>query len=378
MNKETLNALYEKYFCPEGRMKRRLFCINFFATFCAVTAIQIVFILLFVLVVSGISLLDPSLLEEGSPVFFALFILYIVLDLLIAIPLYTGMFIVLRAAMRRWHDIGHGDVKFALYFYIVPVLFSVGVFAAGFIIAALRSSSFGMADVETDSVWMFVVVSWCLVLLYGLGLFLYLCCKGSDPSDNAYGTVEGGYHMMPEIRTRPRESISIWRSIFRTQGRLNRKRFIFGTLAVSLLQMGVALLLFIFLFVFSNQVESLVVPWFIAFLATFFLLPMGLYMQRMQDVGKSPLLWSIPAVLTFAVLSVALMIVKDAPPMGNGMELNGMTAFFIGCAVYYLFYALYVTLLGAYLFYAPGEEGENQYGLNPLVPVTLQEDESTT
>lgn len=350
-------------------MKRRLFFLHVVLTLCAVSAVQIFFYIVFFGSVFGLSLLNPSLLEEGSPLLILFLPLYFLVEICMMVPQYLGMFILLRAALRRWHDIGHGDLKFVLYFYIVPVVSMLGIMLVSVCLAMLQHKTLDSAAGQ-DTMGIAIAASFGIILLYMLGLFLYLACKPSEPLDNAFGTVEGAYHMRSEIRTRPRVFISIWQSIFRAEGRLNRKRFIFGLLAVSILQMGIVFILSLPACFFHENLEPFIMPLAVLFLALCFLLPMRLFMQRLRDVGKSPLLWSIPAVLTVVILSMLVwLVIRQASPVGRGAWMQGENIILFACIVYYFICVVYMTLMSAYLFFAPGDAGENAYGENPLVPV---------
>ncbi|BEU86551.1 hypothetical protein TAMA11512_00150 [Selenomonas sp. TAMA-11512] len=367
MNRETLNKLYERWLCPEGRMKRSLFLCNFFGTLGAAAVAQGIGIavLMLLMVFLGVEdVQDASDYVDGLDS--VLYVVFILLGVICVLPTILGFYSLVRTCMRRWHDIGHGDKSFLCFFVYIPVLLFMVLCVLSFMILIVAAISAAAIQMFGEDRNLTIAAMTALILLGGLGcyhaaLLLYLCVRKSEMRDNAYGTLESRGRMMPEIRTRPAESISLIRAFLRVKGRLNRKRFVFGILLAGFLGLPVQLILMGF------HVDE--TGWGAAVtMILAMLLPIGLYMQRLQDVGKSPLWWAVPTGIAcvvwvaFAGMDIFMLLALEEAPEPSWAE--------VLCVAYMIFYYLYDTFLGTYLYFAPGDEGENAYGADPLVRVS--------
>ena len=167
-----LQNIYEKFFCPEGRLSRRYFLMM-------IAGFLLSFVLLLGLLVAA--------KETDSTVIGIISFIFVFIIVL--------MFLLLKYVyeLRRWHDIGH-DEKTYLKVCIYPTIF-LGVVRG--VLVVLKS---------VEALYLLNFVSF----IYVAGLVLYICCHSGDKEMTTYGPWESRNSLHPYIPERPTESIPFW------------------------------------------------------------------------------------------------------------------------------------------------------------------------
>ena len=274
--------------------------------------------------------------------------------LLVSLPLALLLLIFLRAAMRRWHDLGHGDTTWLLA-VICPL-----------IIIALA------AEVRTLLVYIgvplllgvgadhFLLKSflpyWSTALAFLLLLHIYLFFAEGEFSSNTSGSPESAEALRPYIAERPTEDYPFFLRMIQLKGRMNRKRFL---LRLLFLLFFIAMLVFVVL----ETAERLPPPLSrdLALYGTSIacalaaILPFGIVVQRLHDIGRSAWLASVPLVLTLAFIGCLTFFGGD--PRTLAQEPFGIE---IIIAAFVL--QIYQVFLLATLVFVKGSVTTNDYG----------------
>lgn len=369
--------IFENWLTPEGRLGRRLYRRH-------ILSFGLVLLVLFFVAAVFLAGLFQGF-YEGRALPDETTALAIVLIALLAFcaPLVLSLYVFFCASLRRWHDVGRDDRSF-LWCVVYPVvLIEVSGLAyqklqgmrqsGGYFI--LSGDRYAVAVQQMQDADLLIALTICLFLL---GWVAFLFVRDGEARDNAFGTRESAERVAPEITERPRKEMPMLSSVFRYRGRLNRKRFILRALYVS-----VPFVLFLLVFdsvpwqdvayyLLGFRVDSFEVALPGAFRSVvtleaaislvyslFFLYCMlGLFVHRLHDLGLSGCWIAIPS---------AGKAVLDGWHMLNAQTMTAEQATYYTASLF--LYALYQSLLTAYLVFAKGDGAVNRYGENSLMHI---------
>ena len=343
-----LQGLFEKWLSPEGRMGQKLFILHLIGSLLAAAGLAAL--------VTGVTAAVLSWLGAGRPMpseNISLAAAFAAL-LLISVPLALLLLVFLRAAMRRWHDLGYGDTTW-LSAVICPLLLLALAEEARLLLLFLGLPP--LLGVAPDHLLLKSALPYggaALTLL--ILLHLYLLFAEGDFSSNASGSPESADELRPYIAERPKEDYPFFLRMIQLKGRMNRKRFL---LRLLFLLFFVSLLVFVVL----ETAERLPQPLgsLVALYGTSVscalaaILPIGIVTQRLHDIGRSGWLASVPLALTLAFIGCLAFFGGD--PRILAREPFGLEIIAAAFAL-----EIYEVFLLAALVFVKGSVTVNNYG----------------
>ena len=347
-----LQGLFEKWLSPEGRMGQKLFLLHFIGSMFAavVLAALIMGATAAVLTWLGAGRPMPSENISLAAAFAAI--------LLISVPLALLLIVFLRAAMRRWHDLGYGDTAW-LIAVICPLM--ILALAEECRILLLFLGLPPLLGVAPDHLLLKSALPYggaALALL--ILLHVYLIFAEGEFSSNASGSPESAADLHPHIAERPKEDYPFFLRMLQLKGRMNRKRFL---LRLLFLLFFVSLLVFVVL----ETAERLPQPLgnLVALYGTSVscalaaILPIGIVTQRLHDIGRSGWLAGVPLALTLAFIGCLAFFGGD--PRLLAREPFGLEIIAAAFAL-----EIYEVFLLAALVFVKGSVTVNNYGESTL------------
>lgn len=343
-----LQGLFEKWLSPEGRMGQKLFLLHFIGSMFAavVLAALIMGATAAVLTWLGAGRPMPSESLSLAAGFASL--------LLVSLPLALLLLIFLRAAMRRWHDLGHGDTTWLLAVICPLIIIALAAEVRTLLvyIGVPLLLGFGADHFLLKS----FLPYWSTALAFLLLLHIYLFFAEGEFSSNTSGSPESAEALRPYIAERPTEDYPFFLRMIQLKGRMNRKRFL---LRLLFLLFFIAMLVFVVL----ETAERLPPPLSrdLALYGTSIacalaaILPFGIVVQRLHDIGRSAWLASVPLVLTLAFIGCLTFFGGD--PRTLAQETFGVE---IIIAAFVL--QVYQVFLLAALVFVKGSVTTNDYG----------------
>ncbi|MFC2740630.1 MAG: DUF805 domain-containing protein [Selenomonas sp.] len=343
-----LQGLFEKWLSPEGRMGQKLFVLHLIGSLLAAAGLAAL--------VTGVTAAVLSWLGAGRPMpseNISLAAAFAAI-LLISVPLALLLIVFLRAAMRRWHDLGYGDTAW-LIAVICPLLLLALAEEARLLLLFLGLPP--LLGVTPDHLLLKSALPYggaALALL--ILLHLYLLFAEGDFSSNASGSPESADELRPYIAERPKEDYPFFLRMIQLKGRMNRKRFL---LRLLFLLFFVSLLVFVVL----ETAERLPQPLgnLVALYGTSVscalaaILPIGIVTQRLHDIGRSGWLAGVPLALTLAFIGCLAFFGGD--PRILAREPFGLEIIAAAFAL-----EIYEVFLLAALVFVKGSVTVNDYG----------------
>lgn len=343
-----LQGLFEKWLSPEGRMGQKLFVFHFIGSLVAAAGLAAL--------VTGATAAVLSWLGAGRPMpsenislaagFAAV--------IFVSVPLALLLIVFLRAAMRRWHDLGYGDTTW-LIAVICPLLIIALAAEARTLLLFLNLPP--LPGVAPDHLLLRSALPYGGAAL-ALLLLLHLCLLFAEGefSSNASGSPESAAALRPYIAERPKEDYPFFLRMIQLKGRMNRKRFL---LRLLFLLFFISLLVFVVLETaerLPQPLGSLVALYGTsAACALAAILPIGIVTQRLHDIGRSGWLASVPLVLTLAFIGCLTFF---------GGDLHALAREPFGIEIIAAAFALeiYEVFLLAALVFVKGSVTVNDYG----------------
>lgn len=343
-----LQGLFEKWLSPEGRMGQKLFVLHLIGSLLAAAGLAAL--------VTGVTAAVLSWLGAGRPMpseNISLAAAFAAI-LLISVPLALLLLVFLRAAMRRWHDLGYGDTTW-LSAVICPLLLLALAEEARLLLLFLGLPP--LLGVAPDHLLLKSALPYggaALALL--ILLHLYLLFAEGDFSSNASGSPESADELRPYIAERPKEDYPFFLRMIQLKGRMNRKRFL---LRLLFLLFFVSLLVFVVLETaerLPQPLGSLVALYGTsASCALAAILPIGIVTQRLHDIGRSGWLAGVPLALTLAFIGCLAFFGGD--PRILAREPFGLEIIAAAFAL-----EIYEVFLLAALVFVKGSVTVNNYG----------------
>ena len=343
-----LQGLFEKWLSPEGRMGQKLFILHLIGSLLAAAGLAAL--------VTGVTAAVLSWLGAGRPMpseNISLAAAFAAI-LLISVPLALLLLVFLRAAMRRWHDLGYGDTTW-LSAVICPLLLLALAEEARLLLLFLGLPP--LLGVAPDHLLLKSALPYggAALALFIL-LHLYLLFAEGDFSSNASGSPESADELRPYIAERPKEDYPFFLRMIQLKGRMNRKRFL---LRLLFLLFFVSLLVFVVL----ETAERLPQPLgsLVALYGTSTscalaaILPIGIVTQRLHDIGRSGWLAGVPLTLTLAFIGCLAFFGGD--PRILAREPFGLEIIAAAFAL-----EIYEVFLLAALVFVKGSVTVNNYG----------------
>ncbi len=355
--------LFEKWLSPEGRMGQKLFILHFIASlFITVALVALVMgaaaaLLSWLGAGRGMPSEKLSLAAGFAAVFF------------ISVPLALLLLVFLRAAMRRWHDLGYGDTAWLLIVVAPLLLLALAAKARILLLYLDLAPLLGIAADHFLLASPLPYVGAALTLLVLLHLYLFFAEE--EFSDNASGTLESGQRLQPDIVERPLEDYPFFLRMLQLNGRINRKRFLLRWLFILFF---ICLLLFVLLETAERLTEPLGFAVALYGTAAVFalaaILPIGIVFQRLHDIGQSGWLAGVPLVLTLSAISYIAFW---------GGDLHAILHEPFGLLIIAAFFLLeiYTVALFAALVFIKGSTEPNTYGKASLLGKTENTDKAS-
>lgn len=347
-----LQGLFEKWLSPEGRMGQKLFILHLIGSLLAAAGLAAL--------VTGVTAAVLSWLGAGRPMpseNISLAAAFAAI-LLISVPLALLLLVFLRAAMRRWHDLGYGDTTW-LSAVICPLLLLALAEEARLLLLFLGLPP--LLGVAPDHLLLKSALPYggaALALL--ILLHLYLLFAEGDLSSNASGSPDSADELRPYIAERPKEDYPFFLRMIQLKGRMNRKRFL---LRLLFLLFFVSLLVFVVLETaerLPQPLDSLVALYGTsASCALAAILPIGIVTQRLHDIGRSGWLAGVPLALTLAFIGCLAFFGGD--PRILAREPFGLEIIAAAFAL-----EIYEVFLLAALVFVKGSVTVNNYGESTL------------
>ena len=343
-----LQGLFEKWLSPEGRMGQKLFILHLIGSLLAAAGLAAL--------VTGVTAAVLSWLGAGRPMpseNISLAAAFAAI-LLISVPLALLLLVFLRAAMRRWHDLGYGDTTW-LSAVICPLLLLALAEEARLLLLFLGLPP--LLGVAPDHLLLKSALPYggAALALFIL-LHLYLLFAEGDFSSNASGSPESADELRPYIAERPKEDYPFFLRMIQLKGRMNRKRFL---LRLLFLLFFVSLLVFVVLETaerLPQPLGSLVALYGTsASCALAAILPIGIVTQRLHDIGRSGWLAGVPLTLTLAFIGCLAFFGGD--PRILAREPFGLEIIAAAFAL-----EIYEVFLLAALVFVKGSVTVNNYG----------------
>ena len=342
------HGLLDKWLSPEGRMGQKLFTLHFIGSLLAAAGLGALIMAATAAVLSWLGAGRPMPSENISLAagFAAL--------LFVSVPLALLLLVFLRAAMRRWHDLGYGDTAWLLVVVCPLLVLALTAEARTLILYLDLAPILGIAP-EHLLLRSFLPYGSTALALFVL-LSVYLFFAEGELSSNASGSPESAAHLRPHIAERPAEDFPFFLRMVQLKGRMNRKRFL---LRLLFLLFFICLLVFVVL----ETAERLPPPLGSAVAlygtagacALASLLPLGIVTQRLHDIGRSAWLAFVPLVLTLAFIACLTFFGGDLRVLAHepfGMEIIA-AAFLL---------EIYEIFLFASLVFIKGSVLSNDYG----------------
>ena len=278
--------------------------------------------------------------------------------LLISVPLALLLIVFLRAAMRRWHDLGYGDTAWLIA--VICPLIILALAEEGRILLLFLGLP-PLLGVAPDHLLLKSALPYggaALALL--ILLHVYLIFAEGEFSSNASGSPESAADLHPHIAERPKEDYPFFLRMLQLKGRMNRKRFL---LRLLFLLFFVSLLVFVVL----ETAERLPQPLgnLVALYGTSVscalaaILPIGIVTQRLHDIGRSGWLAGVPLALTLAFIACLAFFGGD--PRLLAREPFGLEIIAAAFAL-----EIYEVFLLAALVFVKGSVTVNDYGESTL------------
>lgn len=309
-----LQNIYEKFFCPEGRLGRKYFLLM-------IAGFLVSFVVLFVLAIAA-KVTDSTVI--GIIAFILVFMIGLMYTLLVNVY-----------GLRRWHDIGHNEKKYLKVWIYPSIIFGL---------------VFGLIPQLGTAGVLGLKIMHIVATVYMLGMMLYICFHSGDRENNDYGPWESRNSLKPYITDRPSGAIPFWASLRSFHGRLNRKRFI---MRVGLLGLIAGAVLFTIILLLSTAGQVMAMAMFVQVFPVVIAIPTtALLTQRYHDMGES----IRKSLLILGVLLLAAF----------AMGVLGHIQLF---AVILIFFQTFWLVLMAKAVFIKGDEGPNAYGPALLVPV---------
>ena len=347
-----LQGLFEKWLSPEGRMGQKLFVLHLVGSLVAAAGLAAL--------VTGVTAAVLSWLGAGRPMpseNISLAAAFAAI-LLISVPLALLLLVFLRAAMRRWHDLGYGDTAWLIA--VICPLIILALAEEGRILLLFLGLP-PLLGVAPDHLLLKSALPYggaALALL--ILLHLYLLFAEGDFSSNASGSPESAADLRPHIAEHPKEDYPFFLRMIQLKGRMNRKRFL---LRLLFLLFFVSLLVFVVLETaerLPQPLGSLVALYGTsASCALAAILPIGIVTQRLHDIGRSGWLAGVPLALTLAFIGCLAFFGGD--PRILAREPFGLEIIAAAFAL-----EIYEVFLLAALVFVKGSVTVNNYGESTL------------
>ena len=347
-----LQGLFEKWLSPEGRMGQKLFVLHLIGSLVAAAGLAAL--------VTGVTAAVLSWLGAGRPMpseNISLAAAFAAI-LFISVPLALLLIVFLRAAMRRWHDLGYGDTAWLIA--VICPLMILALAEEGRILLLFLGLP-PLLGVAPDHLLLKSALPYggaALALL--ILLHVYLIFAEGEFSSNASGSPESAADLRPYIAERPKEDYPFFLRMLQLKGRMNRKRFL---LRLLFLLFFVSLLVFVVL----ETAERLPQPLgnLVALYGTSVscalaaILPIGIVTQRLHDIGRSGWLAGVPLALTLAFIGCLAFFGGD--PRLLAREPFGLEIIAAAFAL-----EIYEVFLLAVLVFVKGSVTVNNYGESTL------------
>ena len=347
-----LQGLFEKWLSPEGRMGQKLFVLHLVGSLVAAASLAAL--------VTGVTAAVLSWLGAGRPMpsenislaedFSA--------TLFISVPLALLLLVFLRAAMRRWHDLGYGDTTWLIAVICPLIILALAEEGRVLLLFLDLPPLLGVAPdhLLLKSALPYGGAALALLIL----LHVYLIFAEGEFSSNASGSPESAADLRPHIAEHPKEDYPFFLRMIQLKGRMNRKRFL---LRLLFLLFFIALLVFVVLETaerLPQPLGNLVARYGTSVsCALTAILPIGIVTQRLHDIGRSGWLAGVPLALTLAFIGCLAFFGCD--PRILAREPFGLE---IIAAAFVL--EIYEVFLLAALVFIKGSVTVNNYGESTL------------
>ena len=347
-----LQGLFEKWLSPEGRMGQKLFVLHLVGSLVAAAGLAAL--------VTGVTAAVLSWLGAGRPMpsenislaaaFAAILFISVALALL--------LLVFLRAAMRRWHDLGYGDTTWLIAVICPLIILALAEEGRVLLLFLDLPPLLGVAPdhLLLKSALPYGGAALALLIL----LHVYLIFAEGEFSSNASGSPESAADLRPYIAECPKEDYPFFLRMIQLKGRMNRKRFL---LRLLFLLFFIALLVFVVLETaerLPQPLGNLVARYGTSVsCALTAILPIGIVTQRLHDIGRSGWLAGVPLALTLAFIGCLAFFGCDPRILARepfGLEI--IAAAFI--------LEIYEVFLLAALVFIKGSVTVNNYGESTL------------
>ena len=347
-----LQGLFEKWLSPEGRMGQKLFVLHLVGSLVAAAGLAAL--------VTGVTAAVLSWLGAGRPMpseNISLAAAFAAI-LFISVPLALLLLVFLRAAMRRWHDLGYGDTTWLIAVICPLIILALAEEGRVLLLFLDLPSLLGVAPdhLLLKSALPYGGAALALLIL----LHVYLIFAEGEFSSNASGSPESAADLRPHIAEHPKEDYPFFLRMIQLKGRMNRKRFL---LRLLFLLFFIALLVFVVLETaerLPQPLGNLVARYGTSVsCALTAILPIGIVTQRLHDIGRSGWLAGVPLALTLAFIGCLAFFGCDPRILARepfGLEI--IAAAFI--------LEIYEVFLLAALVFIKGSVTVNNYGESTL------------
>ena len=347
-----LQGLFEKWLSPEGRMGQKLFVLHLVGSLVAAAGLAAL--------VTGVTAAVLSWLGAGRPMpseNISLAAAFAAI-LFISVPLALLLLVFLRAAMRRWHDLGYGDTTWLIAVICPLIILTLAEEGRVLLLFLDLPPLLGVAPdhLLLKSALPYGGAALALLIL----LHVYLIFAEGEFSSNASGSPESAADLRPHIAEHPKEDYPFFLRMIQLKGRMNRKRFL---LRLLFLLFFIALLVFVVLETaerLPQPLGNLVARYGTSVsCALTAILPIGIVTQRLHDIGRSGWLAGVPLALTLAFIGCLAFFGCDPRILARepfGLEI--IAAAFI--------LEIYEVFLLAALVFIKGSVTVNNYGESTL------------
>lgn len=347
-----LQGLFEKWLSPEGRMGQKLFVLHLVGSLVAAAGLAAL--------VTGVTAAVLSWLGAGRPMpseNISLAAAFAAI-LFISVPLALLLLVFLRAAMRRWHDLGYGDTTWLIAVICPLIILALAEEGRVLLLFLDLPPLLGVAPdhLLLKSALPYGGAALALLIL----LHVYLIFAEGEFSSNASGSPESAADLRPHIAEHPKEDYPFFLRMIQLKGRMNRKRFL---LRLLFLLFFIALLVFVVLETaerLPQPLGNLVARYGTSVsCALTAILPIGIVTQRLHDIGRSGWLAGVPLALTLAFIGCLAFFGCDPRILARepfGLEI--IAAAFI--------LEIYEVFLLAALVFIKGSVTVNNYGESTL------------